>query len=130
MEQTPLQSSQPQAPMPPLQTETRPSFTIDSQEYFNNARTLLLRECCRTVEELQQIPPTPYLGTVIHINTRGEANLVGFHPGMRRLYKHIFLQNKEVKQQIVDYYRALGYGWCDIVPLNRTDWKIFLWSKA
>ena len=104
-------------------------FQIDSQEYFNNARTLLLKECCLPVEQLQQIQPIPYLGTIIHIHTRGEANLVGFRPGMRRLYKHIFLQNKEIKQQIVDYYRSIGYGWIDIVTLNRTDWKIFLWPK-
>ena len=113
----------------PVPQSAPAAFQIDAQEYFNNARNLLLQESCRPVEELHQIQPLPFLGTVIHINTRGESNLVGFKPGMRRLYKHIFLQNKEVKQQIVDYYRSLGYGWCDIVPLNRTDWKIFLWPK-
>lgn len=113
---------------------TAPEFppqlpSIKNEEYFANARALLLQECCLPVQHLQTLAPVPGFGVVLNIRTTGEEDLVGYVPGMRRLYKHIFLQNREVKKHIVDYYRALGYGWCDIVALNRTQWKIFLWPK-
>lgn len=111
-----------------------PSFptTVDNSEYFNNARNLVLKECCLTREQLQRfmVDPSSGFSCIVHINTRGDANLVGYAPGMRRLYKHIFLQNKQFKQQVVDYYRQMGFGWVDIVTLNRVDSKIFLWPKS
>lgn len=111
-----------------------PSFptTVDNSEYFNNARNLVLKECCLNQEELQRFMVDPSSGfyCIVHVNTRGESNLVGYAPGMRRLYKHIFLQNKQFKQQVVDYYRQMGFGWVDIVTLNRVDSKIFLWPKS
>jgi len=104
---------------------------IDQQDYFNNARKIVLRECCLSEEELMkcQLDPRSGFYAIIHLGTRGEQNIVGFVPGMRRLYKHIFLSNKQFKQEIVDYYREMGFGWIDVLPVNRVDWKIFIWPK-
>lgn len=105
---------------------------VDNSEYFNNARNLVMQECCLDSESLQRcaVDPSTGFSYIVHLNTRGDANLVGYAPGMRRLYKHIFLQNKQFKQQVVDYYRSMGFGWVDIVTLNRVDSKIFLWPRS
>lgn len=118
-----------QATPPPLQPSQEPR--LSQQDYLRNASQILLQECCLTGEALQQCQVDPSTGfrVVVHLKTRGEDNVVGFVPGHRRLYKHIFLQQKDLKQQIVDHYRALGFGWVDIVPVNRVDWKIFLWPR-
>lgn len=105
---------------------------IDQQDYFNNARKLVLKECCLTSEELQkcQLDPRSGFYAIVHLNTRDQANVVGYVPGMRRMYKHIFLGNKQFKQEVVDHYRNMGYGWIDVLPVNRVDWKIFIWPRT
>ena len=105
-------------------------MVISQMEYINNASQLLLAECCLSGEALQVRDRGNGFRVVIDLKTRGEDNVVGFMPGYRRLYKHIFLQQKDFKQRVVDHYRALGFGWVDIVPLNRVDWKIFVWPRV
>lgn len=112
-------------PTTPLQP---PPMVISQQDYVNNASHLLLAECCLAGAALQACQREG--GVVIDVRTRGEDNVVGYVPGYRRLYKHIFLQQKDFKQRIVDHYRALGFGWVDVVPLNRVDWKIFVWPRV
>lgn len=96
---------------------------------FVEARNLLMREVCKSVEELNQFayPMNSGFSHVIHVNTAGNANVLSDIPGKKKILKHLFLQNKYVKQNIVAYYRNLGFQWVDIVCLNRTLWKIFLW---
>lgn len=62
----------------------------------------------------------------LHVHTRGDNNIVSAEPGKRTLLKHLFLQQPYVRKQIVNYYKQKGFSWVDIVPLNRVDWKIFL----
>jgi len=104
---------------------------IGYSEYYNNGRAKFLSECLLTPEALQPFIDQSYTtGFIcIHLNTRGENNIVATYPSYNRLYKHIFLQTGNFKSEIVDHYRKLGFGWVDIVPLNRLDWKIFLWPK-
>ena len=99
------------------------------EEYFTIARDMLMRECCRPQHELEHFryPMNSGFSHVIHINTNGNANILSDLPGKKKIFKHLFLQNKFVKQNIVNYYRNMGFTWCDIVCLNRTAWKIFLW---
>lgn len=99
------------------------------KEYFSVARDILMRECCRPQHEMEHFryPMNSGFSHVIHINTSGNANILSDIAGKKKIYKHLFLQNKFVKQNIVNYYRNMGFTWCDVVCLNRTAWKIFLW---
>lgn len=121
-----------QAPPAPVGPPMPLQNTMDSSEYFNNARNLVLAECCLSAEQIKLylMPPQTGFAYVIPLRTKGDDNLVGFVPGMRRLYKHIFLQNKQFRQQVVDYYRQMGFGWVDIVTLNRVQSYLFLWPRV
>jgi hypothetical protein len=93
---------------------------------FARARDAFLRECCVGDDYLAMLRETARFSGLmcVHINTRGEANvLVG---GARPVLKHVFLQNPRFRNEIVEYYRAKGFGWVDVTPINRVDWKIFL----
>lgn len=130
--QTTNQMLQEQAPVQPqMQPQMVPMMptAIDNSEYFNNARNALLQECCLNQQQLAAYQVGGMFEFVVPLRTHGDDNLIGYVPGMRRLYKHIFLQNKQFKQQVVDYYRSMGFAWVDIVTLKRTQAVIFLWSK-
>lgn len=62
----------------------------------------------------------------LHINTQGDNNIAAADPGLPTLYKHKFLQQPYVRNEIVQYYKQKGYSWVDVIPLNRVQWKIFL----
>lgn len=98
-------------------------------EFFMDCRTRFLAECMLTPE---QVAPYVELSrttgfTCIPLATRDEQNILGSLPPNTRLYKHVFLQTKNFKNEVVAHFRKLGFGWVDIVPLNRVDWYIFLW---
>ena len=88
-----------------------------------------MREVCKSAQELEHLvyPVNSGFSHIIHINTTGNADILYDVPGKKKILKHLFLQNKYVKQNIVAYYRGMGFNWVDIVCLNRTAWKIFLW---
>ena len=103
-------------------------------EYRDAARELLMRECCVNWDRLQHAHQTSALNgfVCIHLATRGRFNLLGVYNGPsgssgKRLFKHVFLQNRVFRNEVVQYYKKLGYDWVDVVVLNRVDWKIFLW---
>lgn len=112
------------------EAETEQAYeTHKNDEYFAAARDALMRECCKNPGDLVHFkyPAPSGFSHVIHINTNGNANILSDIPGKKKIFKHLFLQNKFVKQNIVSYYRNMGFVWCDVVCLNRTCWKIFLW---
>lgn len=104
------------------------AVVISWNDYHNGAKQRLMEECCLSDEAIEA---TKAAGTpiTIHLRTTGQENIIGAYPGYNRLYKHIFLQNPAIKREIIDYYRAKGFHWVDIVPLNRTHWKIFLFYQ-
>ena len=93
---------------------------------FARARAAFLQECCAGDEHLALLRDSArYSGLMcVHLNTRGDANVIV--PGARPILKHVFLANPRFRNDIVEYYRSKGFGWVDIVAINRVDWKIFL----
>lgn len=98
-------------------------------EYFRNARASFLKECCLPIEDIYKVEFSALeVGMrVIHLRTRGKDDVICSYPGLPTIFKHVFLQNANFRQEVVNHYRAFGYAWVDIVPLDRRDWKIFLW---
>mmetsp|Transcript_18678 Transcript_18678/g.33102 ORF Transcript_18678/g.33102 Transcript_18678/m.33102 type:complete len:130 (-) Transcript_18678:532-921(-) len=102
----------------------------DHQIYFESARQRLMDECIVSNEQLVDAHSRSMNGVVvIHLATRDEANIIAAAPGMKTLYKHVFLKNPAFKMEVIRSYQERGYDWVDIVPLNRLDWKIFLWYE-
>jgi hypothetical protein len=93
---------------------------------LTRAREAFLRECCVSDEHIAMLRENARFSGLmcVHVNTRGDANILV--PGARPILKHVFLGNPRFRNDIVEYYRARGAGWVDIVPLNRVEWKIFL----
>lgn len=93
---------------------------------FTRIRAAFLQECCVPDAVIAQMCENArFCGLIcIHINARGNDNVLS--PGPRPILKHVFLQNPRFKNDIVEYYRAKGFAWVDVVVLNRFDWKIFL----
>jgi hypothetical protein len=105
---------------------------ISWDDYYGAARKTLMQECCvedRVIENLKVAGQGQGL-ICLHLRTRDQDNIVGSYPGYNRLYKHVFLQNPGFKKEVIDYYKTKGFNWVDIVPLNRIDWKIFLFYPA
>ena len=101
---------------------------ISLKEYHDVARRTLMDECCVPDENIlfsRQMSTNNGL-CVIHLRTRGDDNIVASYPGYNRLFKHVFLKQPAFKKEVVQYYKQKGAQWVDIVALNRTDWKIFL----
>jgi hypothetical protein len=116
-----------------MATETA-DYSLETEDAcFKKAREQVLQECCQPPAVLDahcRYPPQSGFAYVVHIRTSGDANIIAETPSKKRIYKHLFLQNKSVKNEIVEYYRKLGFSWCDIVCLNRTEWRIFLWTRV
>jgi hypothetical protein len=99
---------------------------ISWDDYYGAARRTLMGECCVSDEAIEGMKAGGNGLTCLHLRTRDQENIVGSYPGYNRLYKHVFLQNPGFKKEVIDYYKTKGFNWVDIVPLNRIDWKIFL----
>ncbi len=97
-------------------------------EYFAQAKELVLQECCKSPEEIETFRRfgEPLGVLMIPINTVGDANVVAQQEGFNTLLKSVFLQRPDFRQNVIGYYRTLGFRWCDIVCLNRDQFKIFL----
>lgn len=93
---------------------------------FTRVRAAFLQECCVNDATIAQVCDNArFCGLIcIHINARGNDNVLS--PGPRPILKHVFLQNPRFKNDIVEYYRAKGFAWVDVLVVNRFDWKIFL----
>lgn len=104
-------------------------------EKMAQMRQKLLEECLLPVQDVLALSTVPELGgcKVIHLKTEGEANVLGKVVGSsgreKSIYKHVFLaHNSGFRRSIIDYYRAMGVQYIDIVVLNRESWKIFLFA--
>lgn len=97
---------------------------------FNAARAHFLRECflddytLATIREQQQNSGF----FCIHLRTTGADNVLV--QSEKPILKHLFLQNPRFKSEIIEHYRQRGFQWVDVVCLNRTAWKIFLWVSS
>lgn len=100
--------------------------SYDKNSEFPRARAAFFRECCANDDQIAMLRETARFSGLmcVHINTRGDANVLV--PGPRPILKHLFLANARFRNDVVEYYRGKGFGWVDIIPLNRVDWKIFL----
>ena len=110
---------------------------ISWKDYYNGAKKKLLEECCLKDEVIQGLlvasksTPNPDKSqplAVINVDTENGNNVVGSYTGYNVLYKHVFLQKPAFKKEIIEYYKARGVSWIDIVPMNRIYWKIFLYA--
>lgn len=90
------------------------------------ARNAFFAECCVTDAHLAAAyEASKYSGLIcIHLRTRGDDNVMV--AGEKPILKHLFLQNSRFRGEVVNFYRQRGFSWVDIVPINRSDWKIFL----
>jgi hypothetical protein len=90
------------------------------------ARASFFTECCVPDAHLAAAyEASKYSGLIcIHLRTRGDDNVMV--AGEKPILKHLFLQNSRFRAEVVNFYRQRGFAWVDIVPINRTDWKIFL----
>lgn len=97
---------------------------------FNAARSYFLRECflddytLAAIREQQQNSGF----FCIHLRTVGADNVLVASD--KPILKHLFLQNPKFKSEIIEHYRQRGFQWVDVVCLNRTAWKIFLWTAS
>lgn len=105
------------------------SSDMTFDQFRDEARRTLMQECCLDWPRLQAIhEASAGNGLVcVHLATRGRYNCMGVYKGTKKLFKHVFLQNHTFRNEVVKYYKGLGYDWVDVLPLNRVDWKIFLW---
>jgi hypothetical protein len=104
---------------------------VTKATYHANAREKLLAECCLgdgdVVAMVALARNTGF--ACVNLRTSGTDNVIGSYPGYNTLYKHIFLQSASFRAEVIQYYRSRGFGWVDILPLNRVDWKVFVWPE-
>jgi hypothetical protein len=87
---------------------------------------VLLQECCLSYDQLASLCQLEQTGEpVIHLMTQGRENILSYQP---RIYKHQLLKSSPFRARVIEYYKALGYAWVDIIVLNRHYWKIFLFQ--
>lgn len=101
------------------QPESEPVAKELEEQFYN--------ECCLTYDQLASLCQFQQTGEpVVHLNTYGRNNVLSSQP---RVYKHQLLKNHEFRARVIEYYKALGYIWIDLVVLNRRNWKIFLFQE-
>jgi hypothetical protein len=96
---------------------------------FLSARTAFFRECIVDDATLVAMKTAQYQSgfLCIHLRTSGEDNVL-VASEQKPILKHLFLQNSRFRSEVIEHYRNRGFSWVDVVCLNRTQWKIFLWS--
>ena len=69
--------------------------------------------------------------TCIHLLTDSVNDVLGHAPDGMAILKSVFLKlDRQMRHEIVKHYRGFGYDWVDVVCLNRTMWKIFLFRNT
>lgn len=96
---------------------------------FLSARTAFFRECIVDDATLMAIKDAQYQSgfLCIHLRTSGDDNVL-VASDQKPILKHLFLQNARFRSEVIEHYRNRGFAWVDVVCLNRTQWKIFLWA--
>lgn len=95
---------------------------------FATARAAFFRECIVDDVTLMELKNSQQQSGFhcIHLRTTGEDNILV--ASERPILKHLFLQNAKFRSEVIEHYRNRGFAWVDLVCLNRTQWKIFLWT--
>ncbi|GBG35015.1 Hypothetical Protein FCC1311_112382 [Hondaea fermentalgiana] len=92
-------------------------------------RETFLAQCCRSEAEIEGLQRGPSGAVVLHFETGGLEGVVAGRQGPKPVYKNLYMQSKGFRHEIIEHYKAMGFGWVDVVLLNRTLWTLFLWPK-
>lgn len=98
--------------------------------YVAEARAAFLRECMADDQYLGFLREKSFREggsiMILHLKTRGQDNICAHSVLYKPLMKHVFLQQPDFVHELTAYYKSRGFGWVDVLCVNKCDWKIFL----